>query len=249
PLAEKLEGAHEEYALKHPWLRESPVKPKAVVRDMYTAAMTFAEYVAHLKIQRSEGLLLRYVTDAYRALRQTVPEGFRNDELDDIIAWLGEMTRLVDSSLLDEWAQLSALTGMEVETEDVPPPPSRPVTGNERAFRVLVRNAMWRRVQLMSDDDVTTLASMDGGGPMTRQAWDDALGDYWDEHDDLYVDADARGPQFFEVEKKDRIWLVRQIIDDPEGNHDWAVHARVDLDASDEAAELVIQTLSFARHD
>lgn len=251
PLAERLEQAHREAGAKYPWLLETPVSPKAVVRDMYVRGMTFAEYVAHLKIQRSEGLLLRYLTDAYRALRQTVPEGFRTEELSDLIAWLGEMTRLVDSSLLDEWQQLTSLTGSQVDTEDVVPPPSRPVTGNERAFRVLVRNAMWRRVELLAADDVSALAALDAGGPMTKMAWDEALDNYFAEHDDLYTDADARGPKFFEIEqgKADRIWLVRQIIDDPEENHDWAIHARVDLEASDAAGELVIQTLSFARQD
>ena len=251
PLEAQLEQAHREAGQKHPWLLETPVRPKSIVRDMVERGMTFAQYVAHLKIQRSEGLLLRYITDCYRALRQTVPEGFRTEELTDIIAWLGELTRLVDSSLLDEWAQLTEMSGMKVDIDDAPPPPSRPVTGNERAFRVLVRNAMWRRVQLMADDDVDALAVLDAGGPMTKMVWDEALGRYWDEHDDLYTDADARGPQFFEVEPQrgSRVWLVRQIIDDPEGNHDWSIHARVDLDASDEAGELVIQSLSFTRQD
>ena len=251
PLGEELEQAHREAGEKHPWLLETPIRPKSIVRDMVERGMTFAEYVAHLKIQRSEGLLLRYITDCYRALRQTVPEGFRTEELADLIAWLGELTRLVDSSLLDEWAQLTAMSGAEPEVADVPAPPSRPVTGNERAFRVLVRNAMWRRVELMAADDVDALAALDAGGPMTKMAWDEALGDYWDEHDDLYTDADARGPQFFDVEhqKGSRVWLVRQIIDDPAGNHDWSVTARVDLDASDDAGELVIQSLNFSRQD
>ena len=251
PLKEKLEQAHAEYAQKHPWLNESPVNPKSIVRDMYVQAMTFGEYVAHLKIQRSEGLLLRYLTDAYRALRQTVPEGFRDETLEDIIAWLGEMTRLVDSSLLDEWTELTAITGLEVETDAVAPPLlAKPVTGNARAFKVLVRNAMWRRVELMAKDDVDALALLDSGGPMTHQAWDDALGAYWDEHEDLYTDQEARGPRFFEVESQTTThWIVRQIIDDPEENHDWAIHARVDLDASDDAGELVVETLSFSRHD
>ncbi len=251
PLAEPLEQAHEEYGQRHPWLLETPIAPKSIVRDMAERGMTFTEYVAHLKIQRAEGLLLRYLTDAYRALRQTVPEGFRTEELEDLIAWLGEMTRLVDSSLLDEWAQLTELGAEDVTFAEEPPPPSRPVTGNERAFRVLVRNAMWRRIQLMERDDVEALAVLDAGGPMTRMAWDEALGRYWDEHDDLLVDADARGPQYFDVEPQTggRVWLVRQVVDDPDGNHDWAVHARADLDASDEAGELVIHSLSFARQD
>ena len=63
--------------------------------------------------------------------------------------------------------------------------------------------------------------------------------------------SDSRGPSFFDVESQQggTQWLVRQVIDDPAGNRDWAIHATVDLTASDEAGELVIQTLSFARHD
>ena len=148
PLAELLEQAHIEYSVAHPWLSETPVSPKSVVRDMYTQGMTFGEYVAHYKLQRTEGLLLRYLTDAYRALRQSIPEGLRTDELEDLIAWLGEVTRLVDSSLLDEWNELATLAGVPVGQRAEATAPARPVTGNERAFKVMVRNAMWRRVEL-----------------------------------------------------------------------------------------------------
>ncbi len=252
PLEDLLERAHIEYGAMHPWLLETPVSPKSIVRDMFTAAMTFGEYVAHLKIQRSEGLLLRYLSDAYRALRQTVPEGFRTEELTDLIAWLGEVTRLVDSSLLDEWAALTAMSGIaDAGAPDEVPPPTRPVTGNERAFRVMVRNAMWRHIELAAADDVDALAALDSGSPMTRQRWDEALGAYWDEHDEMRTSKDSRGPAFFDVEQQrgGRDWLVRQVIDDPAGNRDWALHATVDLDECDEAGELVLKTVAFARLD
>lgn len=256
PLAELLEHAHGVYAGGHPWLAETPVKPKSVVRDMYSRGMTFGQFVAHYKVQRSEGLLLRYLSDAFRALRQTVPESARTEELADIIAWLGEVNRLTDSSLIDEWNKLASLTGGEVVALDEAPPPSRPVTGNERAFRVLVRNAMWRRVELMADDDLDALASLETGQSvvMTRRHWDDALGDYWDEHDQIGTDADARGPKYFDVEvatgsRAGRTWQVRQIIADPEGNHDWALHAWVDLDECDDAGDLVLHVTDFSRQD
>lgn len=251
PLAELLERAHIEYSVAHPWLSETPVSPKSVVRDMYTQGMTFGEYVAHYKLQRTEGLLLRYLADAYRALRQNIPEGLRTEELEDLIAWLGEITRLVDSSLLDEWTELAALAGVPVEQRAEEAPPARPVTGNERAFRVMVRNAMWRRVELCADDDVDGLTALTSGDPMTRQRWDDALGDYWDEHEHIGVGADARGPAFFIVEPRrgGRLWEVRQIIDDPAGNRDWSIFATVDLDACDEAGELVLRTVDFSRLD
>lgn len=248
PLAELLDRVFVESLAAHPWLAETPVSPKAIVRDMFAQAMTFGEYVAHYRIQRSEGLLLRYLSDAYRALRQTVPPSARTEELGDVIEWLGEVTRLTDSSLLDEWSALTSLSGGTADLGEAPPP-NRTVTANARAFRVLVRNALFRRVELASSDDVDGLAALEPGGTMTRTRWDEALAAYWDEHDDLAADADARGPSFLDVTEQGRTWLVRQIIDDPEGNHDWSITARIDLDECDDAGELIVHTLDFARLD
>ena len=137
PLAALLEDAWVTQSVAHPWLVETPVSPKAIVRDMYAQVM-FGEYVAHYKVQRSEGLLLRYLSDAWRALRQTVPEASRTDELTDLIAWLGHVTRMVDSSLLDEWARLAGMAGEDTASAiegDGPPPPTRPVTGRSAFAR------------------------------------------------------------------------------------------------------------------
>lgn len=252
PLGEHLEHLHARYAAAHPWLNETPVSPKAIVRDMYARGMTFGEFVAHYKVQRSEGLLLRYLSDAWRALRQTVPEASRTPELADLIAWLGEVVRLVDSSLLDEWTKLAGLMGEPAASgDDAPPPPARPVTGNERAFRVLVRNALWRRIELMAADDLDTLAALETGQQviMTRTDWDAALDAYYAEHDEVGTDADARGPRFFVVEERGRTWQVTQIVADPAGNHDWALHAWVDLDECDAAGELLVHTTDLSRQD
>ena len=110
PLAELLDAAYEIYKRGHPWVADYEMRPKSVVRDMFERAMNFVEYVGFYQLARSEGLVLRYLADAYRTLRQTVPEAARTEELDDIIEWLGELVRQVDSSLLDEWEQLRAGT-------------------------------------------------------------------------------------------------------------------------------------------
>ncbi len=247
PLADVLERAHAAYAHAHPWLNETPVSPKSVVRDAFTQGLTFGEYVAFYKLQRSEGLLLRYLSDAYRALRQTVPEAARTEELTDVIAWLGHLTRLVDSSLIDEWEALASGDDTAGEASDEGEAEASPVTGNVRAFRVLVRNAMFRRIELASRDDVDALAALEQSHPvMTRAKWDSALGDYWDSHDSIGVGADARGPGLFVVVQKGRVWHVRQIVDDPAGDHDWAITALVDLDECDEAGELIIHTTGMS---
>ncbi len=246
PLAELLEAAYESYRKGHPWVADHELRPKSVVRDMYERAMTFGEYVAFYGLTRSEGLVLRYLTDCYRALRRTVPEAVRVAELDDVIEWLGELTRQVDSSLLDEWETLSAGGGNAALDDLVRPPldAARPVTGNERAFRVLVRNAMFRRVELAARRDWAGLGSLDGDAGWNAEVWRDALAAYWEEHDTIRTDADARGPGLVLIDTSPAEatgrWAVRQIIHDPQGDHDWSLRADVDLAASDESGEAVV---------
>ena len=106
PLEDVLEAAYDIYRRGHPWVLDYALSPKSVVRDMYERALTFPEYVAYYGLARSEGLVLRYLADAYKALRQTVPDEAKTEELADLIEWLGEIVRQVDSSLLDEWERL-----------------------------------------------------------------------------------------------------------------------------------------------
>jgi hypothetical protein len=74
---------------------------------MWEQAMSFTDLISRYKLARSEGVVLRYLSDAYRTLRQTVPDAHRDPELDELIDWLGETIRQTDSSLLDEWEALT----------------------------------------------------------------------------------------------------------------------------------------------
>src|SRR5205085_2662434 len=103
PLEQPLLDALRAYRETHPWVRESDLSAKSVVRDMYEQGRTFTELVAYYGLARSEGLVLRYLSSAYRALRRTVPDDVKTDELDELVEWLGETVRQTDSSLLDEW--------------------------------------------------------------------------------------------------------------------------------------------------
>jgi superfamily II RNA helicase len=264
PLAEPLRDLFHTYRETHPWVRESDLSPKSVVRDMYEQGRTFSEFVAHYGLARSEGLVLRYLSDAYRALRQTVPERLKSDELAAIVDWLGETVRQTDSSLLDEWEALTdpesvARAAAAAAAGEVLAPP-RPVTVNDRPFTVMVRNAMFQKVQLAARDRYDELAQLDaaaaaltdppGRPSMTEAAWETALGIYWDEYESMGTGPQARAPHLLMIDRSaaassPRSWTVRQIIDDPEGHHDFAIVATVDLDASDAAGEPVILTTSF----
>jgi hypothetical protein len=244
PQADLLEAAYNIYKQGHPWVADHELSPKSVARDLYERAMTFAEYVSFYGLARSEGLVLRYLADAYKAMRQTVPEEARTEELADLIEWLGETVRQVDRSLIDEWEKLrNPVEEAEHLAADRPPA----VTTNKRAFRVLVRNALFRRVELAALHRWADLGELDAADGWDADAWAGALEPYFEEHDEIGTGADARGPGMLIIEERADEWRVRQIFDDPESDHDWGFSAAVDLWGSDEAGEAVIKVLSVGQ--
>jgi len=237
PQADLLAAAYDIYRRGHPWVADYELAPKSVARDMFERALSFTEYVSFYGLARSEGLVLRYLADAYKALRQTVPEEARTEELADLIEWLGELVRQVDSSLIDEWDRLRNPVEEAAHLAADRPPA---VTGNKRAFRVLVRNALFRRVELAALGRYQELGELDAEAGWDAAGWQAALAPYFDEHPDIGTGADARGPALLIIDEQPGHWQVRQIFDDPAGDHDWGFSAVVDLAASDEAGEAVL---------
>lgn len=252
PLADLLAGALAAYQRSHPWVADYELKPKAVVREMVERAMTFPELVSRYGLARSEGVILRYLSDAYKALRQVVPPEARTEEVEDLIEWLGEMVRSVDSSLLAEWEEIMAAGGAGVGATDARFGDVRlggddgehRVTANARAFRVLVRNALFRRVDLAAREDYAGLGALDAGSGWDDAAWQDALDGYWSEYDAIGIGASARAASLVDIAESGRTWRVRQVLEDPEGDRDWAITCEVDLDASDAAGAVVLRVLA-----
>jgi superfamily II RNA helicase len=236
PLEDLLEAGYEIYRRGHPWVGDYLVSPKSVVRDMFERAMTFGEYVHFYGLSRSEGLVLRYLADAYKALRQTVPDEAKTEELTDLIEWLGELVRQVDSSLIDEWERL---THPDPDSAEVKAEP-KSLTSNTRAFRIIVRNALFRRVMLAALQKYDELGELDGPDGWTARAWAETLDEYFEAYEEIGTGPDARGPAMLIIDEAPREWTVRQIFDDPAGDHDWGISATVDLTASDEAGAAVI---------
>ncbi|HEY0639474.1 MAG TPA: DUF3516 domain-containing protein [Pseudonocardiaceae bacterium] len=245
PLADLLEHAYEVYRQGHPWVADHELAPKSVARDLYERGLTFTEYVTYYQLARSEGLVLRYLADAYKALRQTVPEDARTEELTDLIEWLGELVRQVDSSLLDEWEKLREPGPDEPRGRPADTPP--PVTGNQRAFTVLVRNALFRRVELAARRRWYELGELDAADGWDAEAWQEALEPYFEEHSDIGTGPNARGPARLVITRGDASWTVRQILDDPAGDHDWGFTAEVDLAASDAEGHAVLHITDVGR--
>ncbi|QNE34736.1 DEAD/DEAH box helicase [Leifsonia shinshuensis] len=262
PHDELLHEAFATYASSQPWVADFELSPKSVVRDLYERAMTFGEFIAFYKLARSEGVVLRYLSDAYRALNQTVPLDLRTEELRDIVEWLGELVRQVDSSLLDEWEELAHPDAARhaAESGELAPPAPRNVTTNRRAFFVLVRNELFRRVQLAALDRVQELGALENEAAALAEAsapsfselqWDEALEAYYAEHDEILTDASARAADMIVVDEApaaaEGVWRVRQIIADPAGDHDWGIAAEVLLADSARTGVAVVRVTAVDR--
>ena len=229
PEAEFIEPAFEIFARHHPWVGRDTVAPKGVAREMLEFAETFNQFVARYGIKRSEGQLLRYLTDCYKTLLQTVPAEHGSEDLDDVTEWLGAMIRRVDSSLIDEWDRLRNPDPDPGEPDT--PPAIADITSNRRAFSVMVRNELFRVITRLAARHTDLLA--------------EDLVPYWEEHDRIEIDADARSGKWVSIDLDEG--RATQTICDPEGYCEWVLEAEVDLEASRSEDRAVVRPIRVRR--
>lgn len=239
PLEDLLDAAFSKYCDAVPWARDYCLRPKLVLRDMLESAADFKGYIQKLGIMRYEGILLRYLSEAFRGLDRTIPEDKRTEQLKDIIAWLGLIVRSVDSSLVDEWENAGAVL-------DAAPPDAagvEAVVRDRRGLTVLVRNALFSRVRMAAHRDAAGLGEADGDWGFGERAWMQALDEYYETHEEILLDADARSKAYLMFDEADeeelRVWHVRQIFHDEAGDNDFVIVADVDLDATQEGDGVV----------
>ena len=232
PLEDLLDAAFGKYCDAVPWARDYCLRPKSVLRDMLESAADFKGYIQKLGIMRYEGILLRYLSEAFRGLDRTIPEDKRTEQLKDIIAWLGLVVRSVDSSLVDEWENAGSVL-------DAAPPDAagvEAVVHDRRGLTVLVRNALFSRVRMAAHRDIAGLGEADGEWGFGERAWAQALDEYYEAHEEILLDADARSKAYLILNEADEeeahVWHVRQIFHDEDGDNDFAIAADVDLDAT-----------------
>lgn len=229
PLESQLNAAFGVYCEENPWAQYFAPMPKSVLRDMIENGETFSSYIARLGSAFAEGQLLRYLSDAWRTLDQVVPAELRTPRFTEIMDWLQDLIRGVDSSLLDEWKYLEhPELRHQTDTAD----PATNTDGNaERAFgqradgsfdwpanpsaadRSLGRAVMpW--LDAMGGDEFELLARLEheqresclGQSEILRRfpavgegGWDTMLGEYWDAHDFMDTGAEGRSKKNFSV--------------------------------------------------
>jgi superfamily II RNA helicase len=250
PLRELVYDSFNAFAREHPWVKGDDVKPKSIAREMTERFMDFNEYVREYELGRAEGTLLRYLSDVYKALVQTVPAPAKTPEIEEIEIFLRAMVRAVDSSLLDEWERMLSEPDRALQAAASPPEPVEPdITRDARGFTVLVRNVLFQCVRAIARRDWSAAAAIFGtaAAPSTAMAsagddewtgtrFEQAFRPFFEEHTGLRVDPTARAPQNTRVTKTERgTWEIVQILCDAEGDDDWTLSATVDLEASAKA--------------
>ncbi len=248
PNRDWIYGNFNEFRARHPWVGSDNVAPKSIVREMYERAMTFGEYVQDYGLKRSEGVVLRYLSDVYKALQQNVPGDLRTPELDEAVVWLGALIRQVDSSLIDEWERLlhpEDDASVEALRPSLPTG-ERSIVDDRRAFRVMVRNRAFDWVQRLSRrtgyDEIVADA-------VDRERWRSgedvvlAMAAYRDEFGDVLVDAAARSGDRFQFDPDSG--RVTQILHDADETNEWRIVADVDLDASRQDERVVLRLVDI----
>ena len=222
PLADLLEVCVGTYREHHPWIADDP-SPKSILREMLESGDSFATFVGRYRLERSEGLVLRYLTDAWRTLDRSLPDDVYTSDLEDIVEWLDKLIRATDATLLDEWTRLA---GGPVHEHHAPDALSSMRSGPPAAWRTAVRTAAFAWVELLAARSYATLA--------LRTTWSesqlsDAMAHYWTEYDSIGIDADARSTTHFSLTEEPGRWVITQRLVDPAGDGEWRFVAAVDL--------------------
>lgn len=222
PLAELIETCFVEYRAHHPWVAEGP-SPKSILREMLESGDTFATFVRRYRLERSEGLVLRYLTDAWRTLDRSLPDDVYSDTLEDVVEWLGSLIRATDATLLDEW---TLLAGRPVHDHLAIEAPTAVRSGPPPAWRTAVRTAAFGWVELLATRSYVTLSER-CGWPVERLV--EAMAPYWAEYDAIVTDGDARSAAQFSIAEEPERWVITQRLADPAGDGEWRFVAVVDL--------------------
>ncbi len=217
------------FSAAHPWVGQENIKPKSIAREMYETFQSFPEYIRNYGLERVEGLLLRYLSDVYKTLVQTVPDLAKTEEVEAIILYFRSVLRQIDSSLLDEWEMLK---NSNFQPTALPSPETNLAGQSKKELTILIRNEVFRFVKFLANRDYEgALGQLNSPINWDRLKLEEKLQLYYSsDHSRICIDPKARHPQYMTVtsDAADQVWLIQQTLIDPEENNDWVIDFRLD---------------------
>jgi Domain of unknown function (DUF3516) len=179
-------------------------------------------------------VLLRYLSQVYKAMAETVPLPARSEEVMDILAHFRALIRDVDTSLIEEWESL---------TQAGPARPGRaaparaPVdpAAERRALHAAIRAELHKLLRLLARREYASAARLlDGGNgePWTPERLTAEMEPFWAAHKELLMTPDARRPDRTRIDEIEPGRLrAQQALVDAEGDEDWSIDCLIDTDA------------------
>ncbi|WP_405323555.1 DEAD/DEAH box helicase [Fibrobacter sp.] len=258
PLRDFIYDTFDAFADIHPWVDEN-IEPKSIVREMFENFTTFSGYVKQYNLQRMEAILLRHLNGVYKVLSQTVPDGYKNEELLEMQDYLGEMIRRVDSSLLEEWEKMAhpedyqkrldeGASEDEVEKAFGADKAAADITYDKKRFLNMVRQRIFQIMMSLQKQDFSDvldsladdlaegeLLADAEGTPWTEKRLIETMAAYTAEHHKFRMDVEGRALSHTIVTYEGNIMQIQQMLQDEEGFNDWSIDFTVNLEESREA--------------
>ena len=230
PESEFIYETFNRFAHEHPWIGTENIKPKSIAREMFERYSSFADYVKTYGLMRTEGLLLRHLTNVYRVLVNTVPPDFKTEPVSEVITYIEQLLRMTDSSLLDEWETLRDPDYRPAIKDDAPAKPSGliDITRDRTAFTRLVRNEVFSFLRSLANkqykqlDERYKLDRLFPDAKWKYTALEEAMVAYYTTHDWIRLDPAARSTAHTRIKvSEDRAtWIIEQTLVDPEELND-----------------------------
>ncbi len=222
PLADFIYQTFNEFVKKHPWLANENIHPKSIVQAMFNAGATFNEYILELSLARSEGVLLRYISQIYKTLAQNVPKNYQNEGLLDIISYLKTMIEKVDTSLIEEWE------GLSFKKEDKTLIPIIENILDEKTIFAKAKSEIYYIVQLLALKNYEELADIIA---WNKEKLESTMAAFYEEYCYIIKDYRSRNNQLtkFKLVSKNNYEFVHTLLDDKEDNM-WYLKGFVKID-------------------
>ena len=258
PLRDFIYDTYNAFAEVHPWV-DVNVEPKSIVREMFENFSTFSGYVKQYNLQRMEAILLRHLNYVYKVLSQTVPDGYKNEELLEMQDYLGDMIRRTDSSLLEEWEKMAhpedyqkrleaGTAEDEAEKAFGADKAAADITYDKKRFLGMVRQRIFQIMGNLAKQDFTTvldsladdldegemLADAEGT-PWTEKRLLEIMASYTAEHHKFRLDVEGRALAHTIVTYEGDTMHVQQMLQDEEEFNDWSIDFDISLSDSREA--------------
>ena len=236
------------FAEHHPWVGGDDIRPKGVAREIYETSSAFDDYVKRMEIARVEGVLLRYLGQVHDTLARTVPQAMKTDDVEDMLAFFRALVARVDSSLIEAWEEMIR-PGAKKPAEEVPPR-EYDLAEDPRALRARIRTELQGIVRALSKrryDAVPELLH-----PSARERWDAraieaAVAPFYDRYEWIVDDPRARQAHLCVIDPLEpRLWRVRQVLLDEQGDNFWAIEGQVDLRSERNPADPLLELRSIS---